>query len=199
MALDFSGIVRGWRRTGREMFLELVKWWRGRKAAPRAGDYRRTRPQLRSRHLRHSKLFRTALLSLLRGKPKHAYEIMELRKGKEGCTAKSLYPVLQRLCDEGLVNVDADDAWRTYWLSAAGQAEFQRKTTSEARSCSSNQKTRLQERKALYLKAQVTRFAVYLTKVALDSLHSHADRRILKIREIVVRAKNEIEGLEKPS
>jgi DNA-binding PadR family transcriptional regulator len=57
---------------------------------------------------------------LLEDKPRHFYELMR------GGTAKSLYPTLQRLCDEGLVNVDAAFGWRTYWLSAAGKAELRK-------------------------------------------------------------------------
>ena len=47
------------------------------------------------------------------------------KTGRSGGRAKSLFPILQSLCDEGLVAVDVDSGWRTYWLTEAGKTELE--------------------------------------------------------------------------
>ena len=182
------------------MFFELVKWLRGRGATPPLRAYFQNRPRLRSMYFLRRSEIRRALLSLLSSRPRHAYELMERLEGKEGGAAKSLYPALQRLCDEGLVKVDAHHSWRTYWLSAAGQAELQSGTASKLRNHSTTGRTRLPGYKAADLNAQVATFAAHVTKAALRiaSLDSHAYGRILKVCQILARTKHEIERLERP-
>ena len=65
-------------------------------------------------------------MSLLEGDPMHADELMTQLQGKAGGTARSLFPALRILCDEGLVAIDSCCGWQTYWLSEAGRAELQR-------------------------------------------------------------------------
>ena len=162
MTFGFGDIVRDGRETGREMFFELVKWLRGRGATPLLRASCQNRPRLRSMYLLRRSEIRRALLSLLSSKPRHAYELMERLEGKEGGTAKSVYPALQRLCDEGLVKVDAHHSWRTYWLSAAGQAELQSGTASKLRNHSTAGRTRFPGYKAADLNAQVATFAAHV-------------------------------------
>jgi DNA-binding PadR family transcriptional regulator len=64
-------------------------------------------------------------MSLVKDLPRHPYELMQSLGDKNGGSAKSLFPVLQSLCDEGLVGVDVDFGWRTYWLTEAGKAELE--------------------------------------------------------------------------
>ena len=68
-------------------------------------------------------------MSLVKDQPRHPYELMQELGDKNGGSAKSLFPVLQTLCDEGLLSVDVDFGWRTYWLTEAGKAELQAKET----------------------------------------------------------------------
>lgn len=64
-------------------------------------------------------------MSLVKDQPRHSYELMQALGEKNGGSAKSVFPVLQLLCDEGLVGVDVDFGWRTYWLTEAGKAKLQ--------------------------------------------------------------------------
>jgi DNA-binding PadR family transcriptional regulator len=73
-------------------------------------------------------------MSLLEDDPRHPDELMQQLKGKKGGSARSLFPTLQELCDEGLVAIDACFGWRTYWLSEAGKAELQRESDRVKRS-----------------------------------------------------------------
>lgn len=68
---------------------------------------------------------RSAILALLSEKPMHGYEIMqELSARTNGAwapSAGSIYPNLQQLEDEGLVQVTDDSGKRVFELTAAGR------------------------------------------------------------------------------
>jgi hypothetical protein len=85
------------------MFSKFVRWWwRGRNVT--APTDNRNSFSVRARSLRPSQPsnIRIALLSLLEGEPKHAYELMQRLRRKNCATAALLFPALQRLVDEGL-------------------------------------------------------------------------------------------------
>ncbi len=71
---------------------------------------------------------RIALLSLLSEKAGHGYELMKRLEERSGglyrASAGTVYPVLQQLDDEGLVEVRADGGKKVYEITEAGQEEL---------------------------------------------------------------------------
>jgi DNA-binding PadR family transcriptional regulator len=70
---------------------------------------------------------RAAILALLTDEPMHGYQIIhEIEKRSEGAwkpSAGSVYPTLQLLADEGLVEATEADGKKTYSLTASGRDE----------------------------------------------------------------------------
>lgn len=69
---------------------------------------------------------RTAVLSLLAEKPMHGYQIINEIAERSGGTWKpsagSVYPTLQLLADEGLIEAEEENGRKTYSLTEAGRA-----------------------------------------------------------------------------
>ncbi len=69
---------------------------------------------------------RTAVLSLLTEKPMHGYQIINEIAERSGGTWKpsagSVYPTLQLLADEGLIEAEEQNGRKTYSLTEAGRA-----------------------------------------------------------------------------
>ncbi|MGE5407188.1 MAG: PadR family transcriptional regulator [Syntrophothermus sp.] len=74
---------------------------------------------------------RAAVLALLVERPMHGYEmIKELEERTEGAwvpSAGSIYPTLQMLEDEGLIQGEESDGKRRFSLTGAGEAEQREK------------------------------------------------------------------------
>jgi DNA-binding PadR family transcriptional regulator len=72
---------------------------------------------------------RIAILSLLSEGPKHGYQLMKEMKERSGglyqASAGSVYPTLQQLEDEGLIESEQKDGKRVYKLTPAGQKELE--------------------------------------------------------------------------
>ena len=70
---------------------------------------------------------RSAVLVLLRERPMHGYEVIaEIERRSGGAwhpSAGSVYPTLQLLADEGLIESAVGDGRKTYSLTEAGRAE----------------------------------------------------------------------------
>ena len=70
---------------------------------------------------------RLAILSLLSEGPKHGYQLMkEMRERSNGAyraSAGSVYPTLQQLEDEELIESDQQSGRRVYRLTGAGKKE----------------------------------------------------------------------------
>lgn len=70
---------------------------------------------------------RAALLALLAEKPMHGYQmIAEIERRSGGAwkpSAGSVYPTLQLLAEEGLIDAEAADGRKIYSLTEAGRAE----------------------------------------------------------------------------
>jgi DNA-binding PadR family transcriptional regulator len=68
---------------------------------------------------------RTAVLSLLAEKPMHGYQIISEISERSGGTWKpsagSVYPTLQLLADEGLIEAEEQNGRKTYSLTDAGR------------------------------------------------------------------------------
>jgi DNA-binding PadR family transcriptional regulator len=194
---NFEGVTTMYGRCG--------SWWRGGMAAPFMGG---GLPW--GRGGRWGRFFgpgeiRLALLSMLESGPKHGYELMKELETKSGgiykASAGAIYPALQQLEDEGLVTSDTAAGKRTYSLTDSGKAELQ----SEAEAV-----------KKIWQRAEqagdwgpwigpegaeVARPAAEVMKTALRAATrgTHDAAKIAKIREILERAKREIEGLENQS
>src|SRR5215471_12860371 len=71
---------------------------------------------------------RLAILSLLSEGPKHGYQLMKEMEERSGgmyrASAGSVYPTLQQLEDEGLVDAAVVGGRRTYNLTDAGRKEL---------------------------------------------------------------------------
>ncbi len=72
---------------------------------------------------------RLAILSLLSEGPKHGYQLMKEMKDRSGgmykASAGSVYPTLQQLEDEGLIESDRIEGRRVYNLTEAGRKELE--------------------------------------------------------------------------
>ncbi len=75
---------------------------------------------------------RPAILAVLAEKPMHGYQVMqELRERSGGAwapSAGSIYPTLQQLEDEGLVQAEERDGRRVFTLTESGRSEAARVT-----------------------------------------------------------------------
>jgi len=185
------------------MYGRCGTWWRGGIAAPfMGGGFPWGRGGRWSRFFGPGEI-RLALLSMLESGPKHGYELMKELETKSGgvykASAGAVYPALQQLEDEGMVTSDQAGGKRTYSLTDAGRQELR----SEAEAV-----------KRIWQRAEqagdwgpwmgpegyeVMRPAAAVMKSALRAATraSHDSSRIEKIREILERAKREIEALEK--
>jgi len=73
---------------------------------------------------------RLAILSLLGEGPKHGYQLMKEMEERSGglyrASAGNVYPTLQQLEDEGLIESERQDGRRVYRLTVAGRAELEK-------------------------------------------------------------------------
>lgn len=73
---------------------------------------------------------RLAMLSLLAEGPKHGYQLMKEMQERSGgmyrASAGSVYPTLQQLEDEGLIESERQEGRRVYRLTVAGRTELER-------------------------------------------------------------------------
>ena len=144
---------------------------------------------------------RLALLSMLESGPKHGYELMKELETKSGgiykASAGAIYPALQQLEDEGLVTSDTSGGKRTYSLTDAGRAELQREAETVKRIWQRAQQAGDWAPWMGMEGAEVMRPAAELMKAALKGATrgSHDSAKVARIREILERAKREIEGL----
>lgn len=80
---------------------------------------------------------RLAILSLLREGPKHGYQLMKELSERSGgvykASAGSVYPTLQQLEDEELVEMKKDEGRRVYQLTALGRKELDKDPEAERR------------------------------------------------------------------
>ncbi len=80
---------------------------------------------------------RLAILSLLGEGPKHGYQIIKDLTERSGglyrASAGTVYPTLQQLEDEGLIQSDSPEGRRTYHLTPEGTAEVEKEKETIAR------------------------------------------------------------------
>lgn len=72
---------------------------------------------------------RIAILSLLKEKPRHGYDLMKELETRSGgsykVSAGTMYPALQQLEDEGLIVSETRDGKRVYQLTDLGKEEVE--------------------------------------------------------------------------
>jgi DNA-binding PadR family transcriptional regulator len=144
---------------------------------------------------------RLALLSLLEDGPKHGYQLMKDLEAKSGglyrASAGAIYPTLQQLEDEGLVTSEQADGRRVYRLTDTGKQEL--KDSAET-------VQKIWERAQSWGEwapwmgpsgAMVAKPAAAIMKAAMRAATRAGDspEKIAKIRDILERARKEIEGL----
>ena len=182
------------------MYGRCGSWWRGGMATPFMGG---ALPW--GRGGRWGRFFgpgeiRLALLSMLESGPKHGYELMKELETKSGgiykASAGAIYPALQQLEDEGLVTSDQPAGKRNYSLTEAGKAELKRETETVNRIW-----VRAKEAGSWLIGpegAEMARPAAAVMKAAIRvaNRHYHDSVKMDKIREILERAKNELDALE---
>lgn len=146
---------------------------------------------------------RLALLSLLEEGPKHGYQLMKDLEGRSGglyrASAGAIYPTLQQLEDEGLITSEQADGRRVYKLTDAGKEELKN---------SADTVKKIWDRAQSWgdwapwmgpAAGMVASPAASVMKAAMRAATHAADdpERIKHIREILERAKKEIENLGK--
>jgi DNA-binding PadR family transcriptional regulator len=142
---------------------------------------------------------------MLESGPKHGYELMKELETKSGgiykASAGAIYPALQQVEDEELVTSDTAAGKRTYSLTNAGKAVLQREAESVKKIWQRAEQAGDWGPWIGPEGAEVMRPAADVMKSALRAATrgSHDSAKIAKIREILERAKREIEGLEKQS
>ena len=192
---SFGGVLNMYGRCG--------SWWRGGMAAPfMGGGFPGGRGGRWGRFFGPGEV-RLALLSMLEGGPKHGYELMKELEAKSGgiykASAGAVYPALQQLEDEGLVTSDQAAGKRAYSLTDEGRAELQKESESVKKIWQRAQQAGDWGPWMGPEGAEVMRPAAAVMKTALRAATrgSHDSDLIHKIREILERAKQEIEALEK--
>ena len=183
------------------MYGRCGSWWRGGIAAPfMGGGFPWGRGGRWGRFFGPGEI-RLALLSMLESGPKHGYELMKELEAKSGgiykASAGAIYPALQQLEDEGMVTSDPTAGKRTYTLTDAGRAELARESEPVRRIWA-----RAHEAGTWVFGpegVEMARPAAEVMKVAIRvaGRNWNDSAKIAKIREILERAKHEIEGLEK--
>ena len=181
-------------------------WWRGGMASPFMGGGF----PWGGRAGRWGRFFgpgeiRLALLSMLESGPKHGYELMKELETKSGgiykASAGAIYPALQQLQDEDLVLSNTAEGKRTYTLTDLGRAELQHEADSVKKIWQRAEQAGDWAPWMGMEGAEMMRPAAELMKTALKAATrgSHDSAKITKIREILERAKRDIEELERAS
>ncbi len=147
--------------------------------------------------------FRLAILSLLSEAPKHGYQLMKEMAERSGglyrASAGSVYPTLQQLEDEGLVEVERENGRRVYRLTRAGRRELERDPASVHRIW---ERAERWEDWGQYLRPEVLAAAgpvAALVRAALQAWKhaaGHPDRE-QRIRDILDRARRELAAVER--
>lgn len=144
---------------------------------------------------------RLALLSLLDEGPKHGYQLMKDLEARSGglyhASAGAIYPTLQMLEDEGLITSEQLEGRRAYRLTDAGRQELKNSADSVKKIW---ERAQTWEDWAPWMgpaASMVAGPAASVMKAAMRAATNARDNteKISRIREILERAKKEIENL----
>lgn len=146
---------------------------------------------------------RLALLALLSEQAGHGYDLMgRLEQRFDGAyqaSAGSIYPTLQQLEDEGLVQVDATGGRKVFHLAEAGHSEVSARQAEIERLWSRaawrGEWGALRDPHA----AEIVGPALRLVKAAVKTIvHAHGDPRVAdEVRMILTDARHSIERMDR--
>ena len=147
---------------------------------------------------------RLAVLSLLSEGPKHGYQLMkEMRERSSGAyraSAGSVYPTLQQLEDEELIESDQQSGRRIYHLTKAGKKELEKEAPAvreiweRAEECEDWGLFASPDTMGLWMPmVTLIRTAVKACKHAAGSDGGYAQAE--RVREVLDRARRELERL----
>jgi DNA-binding PadR family transcriptional regulator len=147
---------------------------------------------------------RLALLSLLTEAPVHGYELMKRLEERSGgvyrASAGTVYPTLQQLEDEGLITSESHEGKKVYRLTDEGKRELEE--SDEAVKEIWRRARRWEDWRGAFdpEASEIKGPAERLVKAAFRAAAGeHAsDRRIERVREILLRALRELEELGRP-
>lgn len=147
---------------------------------------------------------RLALLSMLAEQPMHGYELMRRLEDRSGgiyrASAGTIYPTLQQLEDEGLVESDLREGKKTYRLTDAGQRELQGR--GEAVDRIWRRARRWEDWRGAFdpQAAEIRGPAERLVKAAFRAVagESATHQRLERVREILLRALRDLEEMSHP-
>jgi DNA-binding PadR family transcriptional regulator len=146
---------------------------------------------------------RLAILSLLSEGPKHGYQLMKEMRERSGgmyrASAGTVYPTLQMLEDEGLIEAMQQDGKRVYRLTDLGRTELEKDPEAVRRIW---QRAEHWEDWSQYAGPEVLAFITPLTALAKSVLRAakwssgQADRDA-KVRELIQKVTREFDELTK--
>jgi DNA-binding PadR family transcriptional regulator len=146
---------------------------------------------------------RLAILSLLGEAPKHGYQLMKEMKERSGgmyrASAGTIYPTLQMLEDEGLIEALQQEGKRVYRLTETGRAELARDPEAVRRIW---ERAEHWEDWSQYRGPEVLAFLTPLRALAKAVLRSTkwasgSVERDAKLRELIQKVTREFEDLAK--
>jgi DNA-binding PadR family transcriptional regulator len=145
---------------------------------------------------------RLALLSLLEERPKHGYELMKEMEARSGGTYKasagSVYPNLQMLEDESLVRAEVrDDGKRVFAITDEGRAELEKNRDAVHRIWDRADDWGDWSDMMSAGATEVIRPGMRLVRAAFRAAARADDATIEKVRNVLNRAADELEKLEK--
>jgi DNA-binding PadR family transcriptional regulator len=139
---------------------------------------------------------RLAILSLLGDGPKHGYQLMKEMQERSGgmyrASAGSVYPTLQQLEDEGLVEAETISGRRVYHLTGEGRRELDadpeavRSIWERAEQC---------EGWGKYMGPETIAIFPWLSALAKSAMQAASRADTERIRKILDRAKDELDRL----
>ena len=145
---------------------------------------------------------RLAILSLLAEKPMHGYELMKEMEARSGgmyrASAGTIYPNLQQLEDEGLVQAkQTDDGKRVYTITAEGKKELEREGEGVKRIWSRASAWDGWSDAFSPGAMEVMGPAMRLAQTAFRAATRGDAKRVEKVREVLNKAADEIDKLSK--
>jgi DNA-binding PadR family transcriptional regulator len=144
---------------------------------------------------------RLALLSMLADQPMHGYELMRRLEERSGgiyrASAGTIYPTLQQLEDEGLVESESREGKKVYRLTEEGRRELERR--SEAVDRIWRRARRWEDWRSAFdpdaaeIRGPAERLVKAAFRAVAGELATH--QRLEKVREILLRTLRELETL----